>query len=86
MPPLNIRLIKRRHQQMQIGRQRLHNRDLTHSRTHNRRNQLRRLRIDVQPCWQHRVRKGLEVALDTLSVPGREVLLDASCGTLRLEA
>lgn len=86
MPPANIRPIKRRHQQVQVRRQRLHHRNLIHARTHNRRHHLGRPRIHVQPRRQRRVAQRLEVALDALRAPGREVLLDARCGALGLEA
>lgn len=85
MSPLLLRPIKRRKNEMQIRRQRLHHRDLRRRRPHNGRHSLRRRIIGVQPCWEGGVGQGLEVALYALRGPGGEVLLETLGDAARLQ-
>lgn len=72
--PVSARRVKSRHEKMEIRRQRLHNRDLFLLRADHGGHHPRRPRIHVQPRRQRRVGHGLEVALDALRAPRREVL------------
>lgn len=84
VPTIGVRAVKCRHEQMEIGRQRLHNGHFRLVRTDYGRHHLGSPIIYIEPCGQRRVLEGLEVALDTLRRPRRKVLLDAGRRPLRL--
>lgn len=84
--PVDVRPVEGRHEQVKVGCQRLHHRDLGLRGAHDRGDELRGLLVGIEPSRERRRLEGLEVALDSLGSPGREVLVDACLGPLGLEA
>jgi hypothetical protein len=69
VPSLDIRLVERRHEQVQISREGLHDGDFVDLSAHNGSNHLGGTVIDIEPSWQGRVAEGLEMALNALCAP-----------------
>lgn len=83
--PVDIRTVEGRHQEVQVGRQCLHDSHLGRRAAHDRGDELRDAFVGVEPCREGRVIERLEVTLDTLCRPGREILVDTNPGPFRLE-
>jgi hypothetical protein len=83
--PIDVWAVKGRHQEVEVGGQRLHHGHLGLGGAHDRGDELGGPLIDIEPGRERRPVKRLEVALNSLRRPGREVLGDAGLGPLRLE-
>lgn len=83
---VGVRVVKGRHEEVQVRRQGLHHGHLGLIGADNGRDLLGNMGIGVQPRRQRRVVQGLEVALDALGAPCVEILLHPSPRPLRLQA
>ena len=86
VPAVDVGLVKCRHEQVQVRRQRLHDGDLVLTRPNYGRHEASSARIGVEPRRQRRALKRLEVALHALGGPGVEVLVEALGRPFGLEA
>lgn len=84
--PIDVWPVEGRHQQVEVGGQRLHHGHLGLGGAHDRSDELGCPGVGVEPCWERRLLERLEVALYSLGSPGREVLVDAGLCPLGLEA
>ncbi len=86
VPAVDVRAVESRHEEVEVGCQRLHDGNLGLGGAHDRSDELGRPRIDIKPGRERRLLKGLEVPLYALCSPCREILVDAGSGPLGLEA
>jgi hypothetical protein len=84
--PVDVGLVKGRHEQVEVGRQRLHHGDFRLGGAHDRGDELGGLLVGVEPGRERGLIEGLEVPLDALGRPCREILADTGLGPLGLEA
>ncbi len=83
---IDVWSIEGRHEQVEVGCQRLHHCHLGLGGANDRGNELRCSLVCIEPSRERRRLERLEVALDSLGSPSREVLVDACLGPLGLEA
>ncbi len=73
--PLDVWPVESRHQEVEVCRQGLHDGHLGFHSAHDRSHHARGDGVGIQPCWEGRAFQRLEMALNPLRPPGREVLL-----------
>lgn len=81
---IDVGLVKSRHQQVEVGRQGLHDGHLTLRGAHDGGDELGRPVVGIEPGRERRSIERLEVTLHALGSPGGEVLVDAGLGALGL--
>lgn len=86
VPSLGIRAVKGRHQQVEVGRERLHDGHLGRVGPDDGGHHLGGMGVGVEPSRQRGVVERLEVTLDALGPPRVQVLPDTHRRPLRLQA